>query len=86
MDDFYKVMQRKVAITAVGPSALRGQGRGVLGASQELLAHINLATVPNRSDTDYNHWLDEMTDRLLKSYDLIHQPWGAARKALNLFM
>ena len=79
-------MQRKVAVTAVGPSALRGQGKGVLGASQNFLAKISLARIPISSTKSFQRWLDRQTDLLLDSLPIKNRPWGAARKALNLYL
>ena len=84
--DFIKTLQRKVAFTAVGPSALRGQGKGVLRASQNFLAHMSLARVPKSSAKRFQHWLDRQTELLLNSLPIKNRPWGAARKVINLFL
>jgi len=84
--DFIKTLQRKVAFTAVGPSALRGQGKGVLRASQDFLAQMSLARVPKASAKKFQHWLDRQTELLLNSLPIKNRPWGAARKAINLFL
>jgi hypothetical protein len=42
-DQFYRDMQKYIAITTVGPSALRNQGsKGVIKAAQKHLAGIDL--------------------------------------------
>jgi len=84
--DFIETMQRMTAVTAVGPSALRGQGKGVLKAAQLYLGSINLSEIPTATPEEYEDWLDTHTDTLLNTLPIRNRPWGAARKALNLFM
>ena len=84
--DFITTLQRKVAFTAVGPSALRGQGKGVLRTSQDFFAQMSLARVPKSSAKRYQLWLDRQTESLLNSLPIKNRPWGAARKAINLFL
>ena len=83
---FIPTVQRKVAVTAVGPSTLRGQGRGVLAASQEFLATVSLARVPQSSESRFMGWLDRQTEALLDALPIDGRPWGTARKGINLFL
>jgi len=85
-NDFIKTIQRKVAFTAVGPSALRGQGKGVLRTSQDFLTNMSLVLIPKSSIKNYKHWLDRQTELLLDIYPIKNRPWGASRKAINLFL
>ena len=78
-------MQRRTGVTAVGPSALRGQRKGVLKIIQAYLGILDLSQIPSTQD-EYTAWLDEHTNALLKKLRIRNRPWGAARKALNLFM
>ena len=64
-EDFIKTIQRKVAVSAVGPSALRGQGKGVLWTSQDFLAHMSLERVPKSNAKKFQLWLDPQTELLL---------------------
>jgi len=84
--NFISTVQHKVAVAAVGPSALRGQGKGVLRASQDFLARISLARVPKSSKKRFQLWLDLQTESLLDNLPIKNRPWGAARKAINLFL
>lgn len=84
--DFIEMMQRRTGITSVGPSALRGQGKGVLKAVQSYLGSIDLAAITAKSAEQYAQWLDRHTEALLDKLPVRNRPWGAARKALNLFM
>ena len=85
-DDFIAKMQRSIGVTAVGPSALRGQGKGVLKATQAYLGALDLSQIPLSAQDKYTDWLDEHTESLLDALPLRNRPWGAARKAINLFM
>jgi len=84
--NFIPTVQQKVAVTAIGPSALRGQGKGVLKASQGFLTSLSLARIPKSGATRYRNWLDRQTESLLDQLPIKRRPWGAARKALNLFL
>lgn len=82
--NFIPTVQHKVAVTAIGPSALRRQGKGVLGSSQRFLASISLPRIPKSSVARF--WLDRQTNDLLADLPVNGRPWGAARKAINLFL
>jgi len=84
--DFITTLQRKVAFTAVGPSAVRGQGSGVLRVSQDFLAQMSLGRIPKSNEKRFHLWLDRQTELLLDSLPIKNRPWGAARKAINLFL
>ncbi len=83
---FIPIVQRKVAVSAIGPSALRGQGKGVLKASQNFLAEMSLDRIPRSSPARFRDWLDRQTELLLDQYPIEGRPWGASRKAINLFL
>ena len=84
---FIPTVQRRTGVAAVGPSALRGQGKGVLKAAQTYLGTMDLSKVPKSIDATYNRWLDGHTKAMLCTLPVKTKPWGgAARKALNLFM
>jgi hypothetical protein len=85
-NEFIQTMQHKVAVSAVGPSALRGQGKGVLSAAQTFLAKVSLVKIKNFESRRFNHWLDRQTEDLLDILPLKNRPWGTARKAINLFL
>ena len=85
--DLIRVIQRFVAVDAVGPSAMRGQGRGVLPAVQEHLGDLDLRGVP-KTQRGFGRWLDRQTETTLSALKGIApgRPWGTARKAVNLFL
>lgn len=84
--EFICIMQRRTGVVAVGPSALRGQGKGVLKAAQAYLGTMDLSKAPKTNATKYARWLDGHTKAMLRTLPVKNEPWGAARKALNLFM
>lgn len=84
---FYRDMQRYIAVTTVGPSALRNQGsKGVIKAAQAHLAVINLAKFRVADEATFLRALDDATANLKGALPRGAQNWGAARKALNLFL
>jgi len=86
-DTFYRDMQAYIAVTTVGPSALRNQGsKGVIRAAQKFLASIDLGVFRTENETAFRKVLDTKTEALQKALPRGAQNWGAARKALNLFL
>lgn len=65
---------------------MRGQGKGVLKASQRFLASLSLVRIPKSRATLFRDWLDRQTKSLLDQFPTDERPWGAARKAINLFL
>jgi hypothetical protein len=84
--DFLRVIQQFVAVDAVGITAMRNQGPGVLRAARGFLCNLDLSAVPTSSQQQYQAWLDATTDAILSALPVRNRPWGTARKALNLFM
>jgi len=77
-------LKRFTAVTAVTVQALRRQGPGVIGSIQKHLETLNLYKVGSLKDEDsFVRWLDRQTDELKTKHKV---KWGAARKALNLFL
>jgi len=84
---FYADLQRYIAVTSVGPSALRNQGApGVVKAAQHHLARLDLGRFRAKSEVDFLRRLDRETERLRKTLPRGAQHWGSARKALNIFL
>jgi hypothetical protein len=84
--DFLQTMQKFVATSAIGVSALRNQGKGSLQAVRSALASMHLSPLKNMEQVEYRKWLDGATDWLLTHWPGTGRPWGAARKSVNLFM
>jgi len=86
-DDFYRDMQRYIAVTTIGPSTLRNQGAsGVIEAAQKHLAAFEFSAFSARNEEDFLASLNGATERLRTALPVEAQHWGAARKALNLFL
>jgi hypothetical protein len=81
------MIQHYVAIDAVGTSAMRSQGRGVLHVMQEHLVPLSLRGIP-KTRRGFGRWLDSQTEAALVALEGLapERPWGTARKALNLFL
>lgn len=81
---FLADVQKFIAISAVGVSALRGQGAGVIDRVRKYLGEMHLSeTRLLRDEVTFCEWLDDKTNDLVCSQEV---KWGAARKALNLFL
>jgi hypothetical protein len=86
-DQFYRDMQKYIAVTTIGPSALRNQGsKGVIKAAQKHLAAIDLGVFQAGDEAAFLRVLDDHTEKLRCALPRDAQNWGAARKALNLFL
>jgi len=84
---FYRDMQLYLAVTTIGPSTLRNQGsKGVIKAAQQYLALIDLNVFRTSDEKTFLNVLDNETEQLRKALPKGAQKWGAARKALNLFL
>lgn len=85
--DFIRTVQQFTAVSAVGVSAMRGQGKGVMKTAQKTLGQLNLTQLKAiATQAQYEAWLDQQTEQLLNRFPIRNRPWGAARKALNLFL
>jgi hypothetical protein len=86
-EDFLPTMQRSVAVTAIGPSSLRNQGNaGVINAAREFLAKCDLGAFRCHSEEEFKSKLDNLTKDLIIALPKGARSWGAARKAMNLFL
>ena len=77
-------VQKFTAISAIGVSALRRQGTGAIGRIREYLGTLDLSGIRSLKDSDAcSGWQDQVTSDLVTHCRV---KWGAARKALNLFL
>jgi hypothetical protein len=82
-----EAIQRHVAIVAISPSAVRGQGAGgVVACATEFLAVLPLRPFGVNIDTAFNKVLDEATDTLKGRLPEPARSWGLARKCVNIFL
>lgn len=78
-------MQRFVANTAIPASVFRAKGStGATKAAIEFLAGLDLRAIPRSGAL--TQFLDAETCKLCRALPRDHQPWGTARKALNVFL
>ena len=80
---FISQMQKKVAITSVGSSVVRGQPKGTIDTVREFLGQIRLDRIPKNQ---FQEWLNRQTRRMTNKPRKESIPWGVARKSLNLFL
>ena len=90
MDQKYlKLMQVRTAQVAIGHSTLRNQGAPeVIATARNYLSRIDLGKLAAaRSEKEYLRLLDARTKTLADRFPgEAKGNWGAARKALNIFM
>ena len=84
---FIEQMQSFIAETSIGASALRNQGvEKLIQKCRDYCKKIKLATIP-REPPKFASWLDRQTTALMrKAPNGAKHNFGAARKALNLFL
>lgn len=81
-----KQMQSYIAETCIGASALRNQGaKNLVKKSRAFFKTLDLASVP-RQRAEFEQWLDQKTDDLCAQFPSKARRFGAARKAMNLFL
>lgn len=84
---FLATMQHAVAVFAIGPSALRNQGEsGVIDAAREFLAQLDLSSYMVKKREEFEVLHNSTTEILIQALPKKAQNWGAARKAINLFL
>jgi len=82
-----KAIQRYVANIGISGSSLRNQGAsGVVDAARLFLADLDLTPFNTLDPSGYPAWLDKTTGDLVSQFPEGARKWGAARKAINIFM
>jgi hypothetical protein len=91
-NDFIGTIRKKTVISAIGVSALRNQGPGVLGKAQKFCEDMDLSIYSKaENEQEFQSYLDKNTEKMLDLFaaapdPIPNRPWGTARKALNLFL
>jgi hypothetical protein len=85
-EEFLRAIQRYVAVSAIGVTAVRGSTRGVLKAARTFAAELDLTQFSVADKARFRATLDAETERLQHCLPVGGQAWGVARKALNLFL
>jgi len=84
-----KRVQERVATVSIGASTLRNQGaKGVIKTARDFLANkVDLADLEGVTAIQFNKWLDNKTNALKNKFPgEAKGNWGAARKAINIFL
>jgi hypothetical protein len=82
-----KIIQSFVANESISASTLRSQGaKGVVAIARQYLSDLNLQTFAVSNQEDFNSQLDKCTTSLQNHFPKGARNWGAARKALNIFL
>jgi len=85
--ELIELLQYRTAEGAIGPSALRNQGKsGVLAAARRFLRAIDLFRFSVNTECEFKSILDEHTNDLMVTFPKGARHWGTARKALNLYL
>jgi hypothetical protein len=86
-DRTIRYMQRFVANVSISSSTLRGPGHGTAAAAQKYLSELDLRQFSEVSGDRFARRLDRAPSRLQEQFPNGSQHnWGAARKALNIFL
>ena len=84
---FMDIVQERVAEVAIGASTLRNIGAsGVVEAAREFLKQLDLEKFVVKHEAVFRKRLDEETQALQKRFPSEAKHWGAARKAINIFL
>ena len=82
-----RAIQNRTAVVAAAPSAVRGAGgRGVVHASRQFLAQLNLRAFSHTTERGFRRRLDIETENLRRALPSQGRSWGGARKVLNIFV
>ncbi len=86
-EDFLARLHANIATLAIGASTLRNQGApGVVAAARRFLSGVSLDQIVVNRPEVFASRLDELTKCLQCSLPDKTRHWGAARKAVNLFL
>ncbi len=82
-----RAIQRKVAVSALPASALRGQRTpGLIRCARDFFTDLQLIQFGVTEIDAFVTALDEVTHELLATFPKTARRWGIARKAVNLFL
>lgn len=81
-----EALQRYVAVTSVGASAVRGSPAGTADAAREFLAAVSLRQFGTNRERAFRERLDSTTEDLRRALPARRKHWGLARKLINIFL
>ena len=86
-EELMDLLRQRVVEGAVGSTALRNQGSpNVIAFARKSLKKVNVANFVVEKEEDFRAVLERETESIRKSLPVGAKNWGAARKALNLFL
>jgi hypothetical protein len=83
-----KLIQKRVANISIGQSTLRNQGpQGTITIARRFLSKLDLRQFKNLSENQFERRINTFTSKLMKQFPKASRKnWGAARKAINVFL
>lgn len=87
-EHFLGLVQKRVANVCIGNSTLRNQDSpGVVKVARRFLTDLKLMELRDMTGEQFKEWLDRQTDILRSRFpEGAQDNWGAARKAINVFL
>lgn len=81
-------LQARIALLAIGRSTLRNQGaKGMVRTARCFLTTVDLQQFSVETHSDFIEVLERQTRRLMRKFpEKARKNWGAARKAVNIFI
>ena len=85
---FIEKLKARQALLAITPSSLRNQGAaGMIGIARRYVVSINLSDFKVENQVEFKKKLDQHTEALMRAFpEKAKKNWGAARKALNIYL
>lgn len=83
---FVAAVQARTARVAVGPSAVRKQGKGCAKHAREFFEGLDLARFRSKDQATFRTTLDVVTAELTAALPKKSRSWGLSRKLLNIFL
>lgn len=85
--EFLIAVQRRTAMTSVGPSTARSMGpSGTISAARTFFEKFDLRSVRAQSHSSFLRRLDQATEELRCSLPKDARYWGSSRKFINIFL
>jgi hypothetical protein len=84
-----ELVQKRIANISITPSTLRNQGaRKMVDIAQAFLTGLELNELGKiNSENQFRNWLNNKTSKLMNRFPAgAKTNWGAARKAINIFL
>lgn len=83
-----ELVQLRVANSCIGASTLRNQGApGIVKKARRFCSELDLMELKNMTDGQFQNWLRTKTEDLMRQFpEQAKDNWGAARKAINVFL